>query len=70
MSVHQEFLRRPVNSVAGLAAATTLSIPAVTNALEALTRHEIVHEITGRKRGRVFSYAAYLDVLQKGTEPL
>ncbi len=70
MQVHQEFLRRPVNSVAGLAAGTGLSVPAVTNALAALVEHGIVREITGRKRGRVFSYTGYLDVLQAGTEPL
>jgi len=30
----------------------------------------LVSEITGRKRGRVFAYTPYLDVLQQGTEPL
>lgn len=31
---------------------------------------QLVREITGRKRGRVFSYVPYLDVLQQGMEPL
>ena len=30
----------------------------------------IVREITGRKRGRVFAYTRYLDILGEGTEPL
>ena len=67
---HQALLRRPVNTVAHLSDDTELSIPAVTNALAALKEHGIVQEITGRKRGRVFSYAAYLDLLQQGMEPL
>jgi hypothetical protein len=29
-----------------------------------------VREVTGRKRGRVFSYIPYLEVLQQGMEPL
>jgi Fic family protein len=36
-------------------------------AFEAATR--IVHEITGRQRGRVFAYQAYLDILNEGTTP-
>ena len=68
--MHQALLRRPVNTVAHLSDDTGLSIPAVTNALAALKEHGIVQEITGRKRGRVFSYAAYLDLLQQGMEPL
>ena len=70
LQVHQALLRRPVNTVAHLSDDTELSIPAVTNALAALKEHGIVQEITGRKRGRVFSYAAYLDLLQQGMEPL
>jgi hypothetical protein len=29
-----------------------------------------VEEITGRKRGRVFSYQRYLAILSEGTDPL
>jgi DNA-binding MarR family transcriptional regulator len=61
---------RPVNTIARLAADTGLSVPAVTDSLEAMERLGLVREITGRKRGRVFSYAPYLEVLQQGMEPL
>ncbi len=30
----------------------------------------IVDEVTGRKRGRVFSYQRYLSILGEGTDPL
>jgi len=29
-----------------------------------------VEEVTGRRRGRVYSYKAYLAILNEGTEPL
>ena len=70
LQVHQALLSRPLNTIGRLAADTHLSVPAVTDSLKALTELGLVREITGRKRGRVFSYAPYLDVLQQGTEPL
>ena len=70
LQIHHALLSRPVNTIARLAAETRLSVPTVTNALAALVELGLVREITGRRRGRVFSYASYLDVLQQGTEPL
>jgi hypothetical protein len=35
-----------------------------------LERLGIVDEVTGRKRGRVFSYRRYLAILSEGTDPL
>jgi len=70
LQVHQALLSRPVNTIGRLAADTHLSVPAVTDSLKALMELGLVREITGRKRGRVFSYAPYLEVLQQGMEPL
>jgi Fic family protein len=70
LQVHHALLSRPVNTIARLAADTGLSVPAVTDSLKAMTQLGLVREITGRKRGRIFSYAPYLDVLQQGMEPL
>jgi hypothetical protein len=70
LQVHQALLSRPVSTIARLAADTHLSVPAVTDSLKALMDLALVREITGRKRGRVFAYASYLDVLQQGMEPL
>jgi Fic family protein len=69
LQVHQALLTRPVTTVARLAADTRLSIPAVTNAIAALSEQKLVREITGRKRNRVFAYDRYMDVLNQGTEP-
>jgi len=70
LQVHHALLSRPVNTIARLAADTGLSVPAVTDSLKAMEQLQLVREITGRKRHRVFSYVPYLEVLQQGMEPL
>ena len=70
LQVHHALLSRPINTIARLSEGTGLSVPAVTDSLKAMEQLGLVREITGRKRGRVFSYAPYLDVLQQGMEPL
>jgi Fic family protein len=70
LQVHHALLSRPVNNIGRLATDTKLSVPAVTGALAALVDLALVREVTGRKRGRVFVYGPYLDVLQQGMEPL
>ena len=47
-----------------------MSAPTINLALADLEDLGVVTEITGRKRGRVFSYAAYLVILNEGTTPL
>lgn len=61
---------RPISSAADIAKSVGLSIPTVNASLEALEKLTVVREITGRKRDRVFSYAAYIRILSEGTEPL
>src|SRR6266542_1296468 len=70
LRVHEALRRRPVASVASLVAQSGLTTPTVTAAIAGLTRLEIVREITGRRRNRLFSYEAYLKLLQEGTEPI
>jgi hypothetical protein len=40
----------------------------VGKALVALDRLDIVREVTGRQRDRVFGYTRYLELLAEGTE--
>lgn len=70
LQVHQSLLSRPLNTIARLAADTKLSVPAVTDSLKAMMELGLVRETTGRKRGRVFAYQPYLEVLQQGTEAM
>lgn len=44
-----------------------LSYPTVSSAMDVLARLGIAREISGRARGRVYSYDRYLAVLSEGT---
>ena len=70
LKVFGELTKRPELSISQAAAATELSFPAASSALELLGKLEIVSEITGRSAGRVFRYAQYLDILEEGAENL
>ncbi len=60
LRVHEALLTRPINTIARLAGETGLSVPTVTSALSAMIELGLVREVTGRRRGRVFSYGPYL----------
>jgi Fic family protein len=70
LRVYDAFRDRPLSTIAALSEQTGASYPTVSRAVEELERLKIVREITGRKRGRVFAYTRYLDILGEGTEPL
>ncbi len=63
LRVHEALLARPINTIARLADETGLSVPTVTSALSAMIEVGLVREITGRRRGRVFSYGPYLEAM-------
>ncbi|HFE45383.1 MAG TPA: Fic family protein [Nannocystis exedens] len=62
--------RRPVATVGSLANDTGLSPPTVASSLARMTELNLIREVTGRQRDRVFAYWPYLDILSEGTEPL
>ena len=66
--MHHALQSRPLKTIARVAAETKLSVPAVTDSLKAMSQLGLVREITGRRRGRVFSYTPYLEVLNEGME--
>jgi Fic family protein len=68
LRVHHELQRRPIATVRALMGATGLSKPTSGKAVAALVEAGILREATGRRRNRVFVYAAHLDLLNKGTE--
>ena len=47
-----------------------LSLPTVTASLMHLVNLGIVRETSGKQRGRLYVYEAYMSILQQGTEPL
>jgi Fic family protein len=69
LQVHQSLQRRPLSTLASLASETHLSMPTVTKAVQALEGEGLVREVTGRRRGRVFSYEEYLNIINDETVP-
>jgi Fic family protein len=64
LRVHELAGRRIVLTASGTASQLGLSVPTVNAALARLEATGILREVTGRRRGRVFVYDAYLDLLQ------
>ena len=70
LQVHEALQREPVTTIPRLAQHTGLSVPGATAALGRLVGLGLVAEVSGRQRGRVYSYEPYLRLLSEGTEPL
>ena len=70
LRVHEHFQRRPISDIRSAAAATGLSFPTASGAIESLTALGVLREMTGRTRDRVFAYDAYLATLSEGAEPI
>ena len=70
LRVHDLLQRNPFTTAGALVELTGLTAPTINAALADLRRLGVVDEVTGRRRGRVFGYRAYLDILNEGTAPL
>ena len=71
LRVHEHVKERLLGTVAGsMSRRLGVSTPTVAKSLRHLESLGVVKETTGRRRGRVFVYDAYLKVLAQGTEPL
>ena len=70
LRLHQFLQRRALTTIQDASRHLGLSQPTVTSALAHLQALGIVRETTGRQRGRVFVYGAFLDLLSEGTDPL
>lgn len=70
LRLHDQLQQNPYATATALCDRTGLTPPTVNAALADLERLGVVQEVTGRRRGRVFAYRAYLDILSEGTIPL
>ncbi|MGO9235431.1 MAG: Fic family protein [Methylocella sp.] len=70
LRVHDLLQQNPFATPTALVDRTGLTAPTINAALADLQRLSVVDEVTGRRRGRVFGYRAYLDILNEGTTPL
>jgi Fic family protein len=64
LRVHELAGRRVVLTANSTSARLGISVPTVNAAFGRLEEAGILREVTGRRRGRVFVYAAYLELLQ------
>ncbi len=62
--------QRPIVTIGTAATVAGVSFPAAAKALRHLRDLGIVEEVSGKRRGRVYAYTHYLDILSEGTEPL
>ena len=60
--------RHPMITIGGAVKILDTTKPTATKAVAQLIEYGVLKETTGRRRGRSFAYAAYLDLLRKGTD--
>ena len=68
LRMHDALKARPILSLPVACQDTGLSFQAAASAMETLARHGIAREVTGKRRGRLFAYDAYLSILAEGTD--
>lgn len=70
LRVHQLLQQKPIVGIPDAALKLGISAPTIAKSIQHLEKLEIVREITGKQRGRMFLYSDYLEILSRGTEPL
>ena len=66
--VHKALLERPIASPKLIREKTNLSPATVNACLRELECLELVKEMTGQKRNRLYSYVEYIEIMNEGTE--
>lgn len=70
LRLHEYMQRKPIFTIAQVMRALSMTAPTIAAALVRLERLDLVAETTGKKRGRIYSYAPYLAILSEGAAPL
>ncbi len=68
LRLHDHFKKKVIISLTTAQKELHLSFPAVNKAMSNLQKLELVRELTGRQRNRLYCYEPYLKVLAEGTE--
>ena len=68
LAVHRALQRQPVATAASLAKATRLTQATINKTLAHLRNAGVVTELTERRRGRVFAYGAYVELINAELE--
>lgn len=70
LTIHTYFQRHLISNTTKIREACKISLPTVMRSLATLESLGIIKEITGKECHKIFVYQEYLDVLNKGTEPI
>ena len=68
MRVFRVLCEHPLATLNRICKLTGLSFPAGSKGMQQLETLDIVREITGQQRNRIFAYQQYLSILSEGTE--
>ncbi|MFH1038763.1 MAG: Fic family protein [PVC group bacterium] len=67
LRVHRVLEKSPILSIGAASRKSDISVPTTTSSLKLLEKLKIVKEVTGRRRGRLFAYTRYINLLGEGT---
>ena len=70
LRVHQRLQQKPLVGIPDTSQKLGISPPTIAKSFQHLEDLEIVREVTGKQRGRMYVYRDYLSILSRGTEPL
>jgi Fic family protein len=70
LRVHEILQRRPIVSVSTAAKLLLLSETTVRASIKQLEKLQIVREVTGKDRNRLYVYDIYMGILDEGTKPI
>jgi len=68
LQVHRALMEHPIATSGWLVEKTGITPATVNKALSHLEKIGIVKELTAQKRNRLFSYAGYIEIMNRGTE--
>ncbi len=70
MLLFQYIKKKPITPIPPKSENLPISTPTIRKAMDDLLKLGIVNELTGKQRNRLFVYSDYLDILQRGADPL
>jgi Fic family protein len=70
LRVHELMQAHPIVTIPTVSSRLGVSFATARGALEKLVGVGVMRETTGRRRGRIYAYSAYLAALDRGTDPL
>jgi Fic family protein len=68
LQVHRALMEHPIATSGSLVEKTSITPATINKALGHLEQLGIVKELTAQKRNRLFSYAGYIEIMNRGTE--